>query len=128
MTALKLVEGYMPIQMLGEMGGLALLFIWAFYLLDKKMGIKVNKLAQATGLFLFSIIYFRFRIYPPIPFSVHAIYDTMTLIRICMAVSSTDTACQDLRQPSRGMGDLKNQQRRTLGAALSWCCPSRGAG
>src|SRR2546428_429525 len=50
MTALKLVEGYMPIQMLGEMGGLALLFIWAFYLLDKKMGIKVNKLAQPTEL------------------------------------------------------------------------------
>ncbi len=42
----KLVEGYMPMQMLGEMGGLAILFIWSFYLLDKKMGIKVNKLAQ----------------------------------------------------------------------------------
>jgi len=40
----KLVEGYMPIQMLLEMGGQALLFIGVFYLLDKKMGLKVNKL------------------------------------------------------------------------------------
>ncbi len=44
----KLVEGYMPIQMLGEMGGFALLFIGTFHYLGKA-GIKVNKLAQATG-------------------------------------------------------------------------------
>src|SRR6266849_8844068 len=95
----KLVEGYMPVQMLIEMGGLAFLFIWVFYLLDKKMGIKVNKLAQATGLFLFSIIYFRYRIYPPVPFSVRAIYATMTLIGIFMWVSSTEEAWQDFRRP-----------------------------
>ena len=64
----KLVEGYMPIQMLLEMGALALLFIGMFYLLDKKMGFKVNKLLQATLLFLFSIVYFKYRVYPPIPF------------------------------------------------------------
>src|SRR5947209_20583684 len=96
----KLVEGYMPMQMLGEMGGLALLFIWSFYLLDKKMGIKVNKLAQATGLFLFSILYFRYRIYPPIPFSVRASYATMTLIGTFMWVSSTEASWQDFRKPS----------------------------
>jgi len=86
MTGLKLVEGYMPIQMLGEMGLQALLFIFIFYLLDKKMGIKVNKLLQATLLFVYSILYFRYRIYPPIPFSVRAIYATMTLIGIFMWV------------------------------------------
>ena len=95
MTGLKLVEGYMPIQMLGEMGLQALLFIFIFYLLDKKMGIKVNKLLQATLLFVYSILYFRYRIYPPIPFSVRAIYATMTLIGIFMWVSSTEEAWQD---------------------------------
>ncbi len=44
--------------MLLEMGALALLFIGTFYLLDKKMGFKVNKLLQATLLFLFSIVLF----------------------------------------------------------------------
>src|SRR2546428_9820264 len=105
MTALKLVEGYMPIQMLGEMGGLALLFIWSFYLLDKKMGIKVNKLAQAAGLFIFSVLYFRYRIYPPIPFSVRAIYATMTLIGIFMWISSTEAAWQDFRRPIIAVAD-----------------------
>src|SRR5207253_11398569 len=95
----KLVEGYMPIQMLLEMGTLALLFIGMFYLLDKKMGFKVNKLLQATLLFLFSIVYFKYRVYPPIPFSVRAIYATMTLIGIFMWVSSTEEGWQDFRRP-----------------------------
>ena len=56
------------------------MFILIFYLLDKKMGIKVNKFLQATLLFLYSIFYFKYRLYPPIPFSVRAIYATMTLI------------------------------------------------
>ena len=94
----KLVEGYMPIQMLFEMGSVALLFIGAFYVLGKK-GIKVNKLAQATGLFLFSIVYFTYRIYPPIPFSVRAIYAVMTLIGIFMWVSSTNESWNDFRKP-----------------------------
>src|SRR2546429_4796088 len=116
MTGLKLVEGYMPIQMLGEMGGLAILFIWSFYLLDKKMGIKVNKLAQATGLFLFSIIYFRYRIYPPIPFSVRAIYATMTLIGIFMWVSSTEASWQDFRKPCIAVVDAKTPTTRIIRA------------
>jgi len=95
----KLVEGYMPVQMLLEMGALALLFIGTFHLLDKKMGFKVNKLLQATLLFLFSIFYFTYRVYPPIPFSVRAIYATMTLIGIFMWVSSTEEAWQDFRRP-----------------------------
>jgi hypothetical protein len=95
----KLIEGYMPIQMLVEMGALALLFIGAFYLLDKKMGLKVNKLLQATLLFLFAWMYFSYRIYPPIPFSVRAIYATMTLIGIFMWISSTEEAWQDFRRP-----------------------------
>src|SRR5437870_7496668 len=116
MTALKLVEGYMPMQMLGEMVGLAILFIWSFYLLDKKMGIKVNTLAQATGLFLFSIIYFRYRIYPPIPFSVRAIYATMTLIGIFMWVSSTEASWLDFRKPCIAVVDAKTPTTRIIRA------------
>jgi hypothetical protein len=38
-------------------------------------------------------------VYPPIPFSVRAIYATMTLIGIFMWVSSTEEAWQDFRRP-----------------------------
>ena len=71
-------------QMLGEVGLQILLFIWIFYILNKKMGIKVNKLAQATSLFIYSFLYFRYRIYPPLPFSVIAIYETNVLIGLFM--------------------------------------------
>src|SRR5207247_11006694 len=96
----RFVEGYMPVQMLVEMGLQALVFIYIFYFLDKRMGIKVNKMAQATGPFIYAMLYFRYRIYPPIPFSVQSIYGTMTLIGIFMWVSSTETSWQDLRKPS----------------------------
>lgn len=114
----KLVEGYMPMQMLIEMGGFAILFIWAFYILDKKMGIKVNKLAQATGLFLFSIIYFTYRIYPPIPFSVRAIYATMTLIGIFMWVSSTEESWKDFRKPIIAVADATTATTRMIRAVI----------
>src|SRR6266496_5342132 len=113
----KLVEGYMPIQMLGEMGGFALLFIGAFHYLGKA-GIKVNKLAQATGLFLFSIIYFRYRIYPPIPFSVRAIYATMTLIGIFMWVSSTEESWKDFRRPIIKVADATSGGTKFLKIAI----------
>src|SRR5438093_12856783 len=94
----RFVEGYMPMQMLGEVGLQILLFIYIFYLLYKKMGVKVNKLVQASSLFIYSILYFRYRIYPPLLFSVIAISDTNVLIVIFMWVSSTDTSCQSFRK------------------------------
>jgi len=101
----RFVEGYMPMQMLGEVGLQIVLFIYLFYLLDKKMGIKVNKLAQATSLFIYSFLYFRYRIYPPLPFSVIAIYETNVLIGIFMWVSSTETSWQDFRRPLIAVAD-----------------------
>src|SRR5437879_7762494 len=103
----RFVEGYMPMQMLGEVGLQIVLFIYLFYLLDKKMGIKVNKLAQATSLFIYSFLYFRYRIYPPLPFSVIAIYETNVLIGLFMWVSSTETSWQDFRTPLIEVADGK---------------------
>jgi hypothetical protein len=110
----KLVEGYMPVQMLLEMGFLALVFIGIFYLLDKKMGIPVNKLLQATLLFVFAYLYFKFRVYPPIPSSVRAIYATMTLIGIFMWVSSTDEAWRSFRRPIIAVADANTPLTRAI--------------
>src|SRR5437870_9447908 len=112
----RFVEGYMPMQMLGEVGLQILLFIYIFYLLDKKMGIKVNKLVQASSLFIYSILYFRYRIYPPLPFSVIAIYETNVLIGIFMWVSSTETSWQDFRKPLIDVADGKTPTTRIIRA------------
>ena len=58
MTGLPLIEGFMPIQMLAEMGIVALLFVGSAYLLEKRLRIKINKLAQASALFISSLLYF----------------------------------------------------------------------
>src|SRR3989441_5170019 len=112
----RFVEGYMPMQMLVEVGLQILLFIYIFYLLDKKMGIKVNKLVQASCLFIYSILYFRYRIYPPLPFSVLAIYATNVLIGIFMWVSSTETSWQDFRKPLIAVADAKTPTTRIIRA------------
>src|SRR3989454_1514796 len=112
----RFVEGYMPMQMLVEVGLQILLFIYIFYLLDKKMGIKVNKLVQASSLFIYSILYFRYRIYPPLPFSVLAIYATNVLIGIFMWVSSTETSWQDFRKPLIAVADAKTPTTRIIRA------------
>ena len=119
----KLVEGFMPVQLLLEMGFQALLFILMFYLLDKKMGIKVNKLLQATLLFVYSIFYFKYRVYPPIPFSVRAIYATMTLIGIFMWVSSTDEAWRDFRRPIIAVADASTPLTRWIRLAFILILP-----
>src|SRR5919197_449251 len=102
--------------MLGEVGLQILLFVYIFYLLDKKMGIKVNKMAQATGLFVYSILYFRYRIYPPLPFSVIAIYETNVLIGLFMWVSSTEESWQDFRKPFIAVADGKTPATRMVRA------------
>lgn len=108
----------MPIQMLVEMGGIALLFVGVFYLLDKRMGVKVNKLAQAGGLFIFAVLYFKFRIYPPMPFSALAIYAFLTLIGIFMWVSSTNESWQDFRRPVLAVLDGDTAVTRSVRAGV----------
>src|SRR3989475_12165921 len=112
----RFVEGYMPMQMLVEVGLQILLFIYIFYLLDKKMGIKVYKRVQASSLFIYWILNLRYRIYPPLPFSVLAIYATNVLIGIFMWVSSTETSWQDFRKPLIAVADAKTPTTRIIRA------------
>ncbi|MEC4671052.1 MAG: cytochrome c [Nitrospirota bacterium] len=98
MTWLKLVEGYMPGQMIGELT----LSILAFALLNwslKRAGMGIPKFWAGIGVWVFIWLYITYRIYPPIPFSVRAIYGTVTMCGIFMWVSGSEADWQEFKKP-----------------------------
>ena len=86
MTWLKLVEGYMPMQMISELA-ICILFFAAINFSLKKAGIGIPKFWAGVGVWIFIQMYLKYRIYPPIPFSVRAIYGTVSACGIFMWVS-----------------------------------------
>ena len=89
MTSLKLVEGYMPMQMLFELALCVGVFALVSYLLNKS-GLGIPRLWQGMGFVAFILLYLKYRIYPPIPFSVRAMYGTVTMIAVFMWMSSNE--------------------------------------
>jgi len=63
MTWLKLVEGYMPMQMIGELAGCILLMAAINWSL-KRAGIGLPTFWAGIGVLIFIILYLKYRIYP----------------------------------------------------------------
>jgi len=98
MTWLKLVEGYMPMQMISELAGSILIFALVNYTL-KKAGMGIPKFWAGIGVWIFIQCYLKYRIYPPIPFSVRAIYGTVSACGVFMWVSGSESEWQEFRRP-----------------------------
>jgi len=98
MTWLKLVEGFMPMQMLFELTLCVGLFALMSYLL-KKNGLAIPMFWQGVLFWLFIVLYLKYRIYPPIPFSVRAIYGTVALVAVFLWMSATEADWKKFKQP-----------------------------
>ena len=98
MTWLKLVEGYMPMQMIMELTGAILLFVVINWSLNRA-GMGIPTFWAGIGVWVFIWMYLTYRIYPPIPFSVRAIYGTVTGCGIFMWVSGSEKEWQDFKRP-----------------------------
>lgn len=98
MTSLKLVEGYMPMQMLFELAFCVAVFAGVSYLLSRS-GIALPRFWQGILFWVFILMYLKYRIYPPIPFSVRAMYGTVSLIAVFMWVSSNEEDWRKFKQP-----------------------------
>jgi len=98
MTWLKLVEGYMPMQMIMELSGAILLFVVINWSLNRA-GMGIPKFFAGIGVLAFIWMYLTYRIYPPIPFSVRAIYITVTGCGIFMWVSGSEKEWLDFKRP-----------------------------
>ena len=66
MTWLKLVEGYMPMQMISELA-ISILIFAAINFSLKKAGVGIPKFWAGVGVWIFILMYLKYRIYPPIP-------------------------------------------------------------
>lgn len=98
MTWLKLVEGYMPMQMISELAICILVFALVNWSL-KRAGMGIPKFWAGVGVWIFIQLYLKYRIYPPIPFSVRAIYGTVSLCGIFMWVSGSQAEWEEFRRP-----------------------------
>ena len=67
-TSLKLVEGYMPMQMLFELTASVAIFALMSRLLSMG-GVNLPRFWQGILFWVYILLYLKFRVYPPIPFS-----------------------------------------------------------
>ena len=79
----------MPMQVLSELAIFVAGFAGLSYLLNS-MGIAFPRFWQGILFWAFIQTYLKFRIYPPIPFSVRAMYGTVSFVAVFMWVSANE--------------------------------------
>jgi hypothetical protein len=112
-SSIKLVEGYMPMQMLIELGICVGLFAGMSYLL-KKGGMGIPRFWQGIAFWVFIILYLKYRVYPPIPFSVRAIYGTVALVGVFLWMSGSEEDWQEFRRPILNVLDARTGFHKAL--------------
>jgi hypothetical protein len=117
MTWLKLVEGYMPMQMISELV-ICILFFSICNSLLKRAGIGVPKFWAGIFVWCFIIAYLKWRIYPPIPFSVRAIYGTVAACGIFMWVSGSQEEWEEFKRPIINVLDAKTGFTKVIRTVL----------
>jgi len=113
MTSLKLVEGFMPMQMLFELAFCVAVFAGLSYLLSRT-GLEMPRFWQGILFWVFILLYLKYRIYPPIPFSVRAMYGTVSLIAVFMWVSSNESDWRKFKQPIMNVLDAVTPFHKAL--------------
>lgn len=94
----KLVEGYMPMQLLAELTLSVAAFAMISHLLSRA-GFNFPRFWQGILFLCFILAYLKYRIYPPIPFSVRAMYGTVSAVAIFMWVSSNQEDWEKFKRP-----------------------------
>ncbi len=122
MTSLPLIQGFMPLQALVEIALLLGLCSAIAYVLERN-GLKLNKLFQVGVLFSLLILYWVVRIYPPLPFSILAIYITGIALGIFGWVSSNEKFWKDFKKPILATLDGVNRPARIARGILVIAIP-----
>src|SRR2546430_6357991 len=110
---IRLVEGYMPMQLLAELAFFVAVFTVISYLL-KKNGLGIPRFWQGISFWLFIILYLKYRIYPPIPFSVRAIYGTIAMVGVFMWMSGAEDDWKEFKKPILNVLDAATPFHKAL--------------
>ena len=112
-NTVRLVEGYMPMQMLLELTCFVAGFA-GIELHDGAMGMPFPRFWQGIGFWAFILLYLKFRVYPPIPFSVRAMYGTVSLVAVFMWVSANEEDWKKFKQPIMNVLDAQTGVNKLL--------------
>src|ERR1043165_2786537 len=112
-NTVRLVEGYMPMQMLSELAIFVAGFAGLSYMLSS-MGMAFPRFWQGILFWAFILLYLKFRVYPPIPFSVRAMYGTVSLVAIFMWVSANEEDWNKFKRPIMNVLDAKTGGTKVL--------------
>jgi len=108
-----LVEGYMPMQMIFELSLFVAGFTGLSYMMSS-MGMGISRFWQGIGFVAFILVYLKFRVYPPIPFSVRAMYGTVTMVAVFMWMSSNEEDWKKFRQPILNVMDAATPRLKLI--------------
>ena len=112
-NTVRLVEGYMPVQMLLEFACYVAGFAGLSYMASS-MGMPIPRFWQGIGFWVFVLLYLKFRVYPPIPFSVRAMYGTVSLVAVFMWVSASEEDWKQFKQPVMNVLDAQSGGNKLL--------------
>lgn len=102
--SLPLIDGFMPLQFLLELATVLFLLGGLAFLLECA-GFKVGLFSKAVIVFLVIFFWLKYRIYPPVPFSIIITYLTVALAAVLLWVSSSEAYWQEFRHPIIAMLD-----------------------
>lgn len=123
MKALPFVEGVMPLQMLVELALVFTLLIVA----SRLVSFGKNKLFQATCTMAIVFVYFRYRIYPPVPLSIVQIVLTVAAFGVFGWVSSNDHYWNDFCRPISAVLDAQTSITKLVRVIVVVLGPLSGA-
>src|SRR5262245_10796579 len=112
-NTVRLVEGYMPMQMLIELTCFVAGFAGLSYMVGA-MGMTFPRFWQGIRFWAFILLYLKYRVYPPIPFSVRAMYGTVSLVAVFMWVSASEEDWKKFKQPIMNVLDARTGGNRVL--------------
>jgi hypothetical protein len=113
MPSLPLIEGVMPIQLSLELAAIFGLLILVAHTL-RRLGFRLNKLLQSIAALAIVYWYLRYRIYPPLPFSIFATYMVGASIAIWGWVSSNEEYWEEFRRPLIQIMDAQTGSFRAI--------------
>jgi hypothetical protein len=109
----RLIEGYMPVQVIAELTLFVAGFTGLSYMMAA-MGMAFPRFWQGILFWVFILLYLKFRIYPPIPFSVRAMYGTVSLVAVFMWVSANEEDWNKFKRPIMNVLDAKTGGTKAL--------------
>src|SRR4249920_2606509 len=112
-NTVRLIEGYMPVQVILELTLFVAGFTGISYLMAS-MGMAFPRFWQGILLWAFVLLYLKFRVYPPIPFSVRAMYGTVSLVAVFMWVSANEEDWKKFKQPIMNVLDAQSGTNKLL--------------